>query len=135
MFFALGEWSDASVWPGSKVPAYYDEVWMNTADKSLAISSGYIASIDKLIVGRHVLNTNLNINGGALLVGSGDSDVLFVGQYEDAEGTVNMASGRVEVKGELAVSVSGRGSWIQDGGSVYVRDRFVIGRVSGSFKG
>ena len=99
---------------------------MNVPSKSLSIPSGFTANINKLVIGRHVTNTHLTING-VLNV----NDILFVGQYEAADGTVNLESGRVAVQGELAVSVSGKGTWIQNGGSVYVRDRFVIGRYFG----
>ncbi len=70
------------------------------------------------------------INGGTLFVGNGEEEVLFVGQYEDAEGTVTLDSGAVNVQGELAVAVSGKGTWVQESGTVSVRDRFVIGRYS-----
>ena len=36
------------------------------------------------------------------------------------------------MEGELAVSVSGPGTWIQHSGTVTVRDRFVIGRYGNS---
>ena len=118
-----------------------DELWMNTADISLTIPGDYTARIDKLIVGRHAMKSEVVINGGTLLVGHDDNNgggdgVLFVGQYDDASGTVKLNSGSlVDVQGELAVAVSGAGTWIQQSDTaVTVSHRFVIGRYGGETK-
>lgn len=112
-------------WMGlSPVPAPTDEVWMNTANSTLTISSSAatssstVAEIDKLIVARHVLNAHLLIHGGSLHVGGfggTGQDFIFVGQYPDATGAVSMDAGRIKVNGELAVAVSGGGTWTSTG--------------------
>lgn len=142
-----GDWFDPTTgWSPSTstLPTLDDELWMNTANTELTIdgtslnnnvSNNDVAGVDKLIVGRHALNTKLNIvNGASLWVGSGNGDVLFVGQYDDAEGSVTISdASHVTVLGELAVAVSGKGNWVQSSGStVTVRDRFVIGRYQTS---
>ena len=120
-------WGTATHWQPEGVPATGDEAWMNTADTHAVIGSGEQVVLNKLIVGRHALNVQLDIQGGELRL-EGPSSLLFIGQYDDASGIVTLNGGTIHSDGELSVGINGRGEYRQLAGDVRVDGRFSIGR-------
>jgi len=119
-------WNTADNWSPNGLPTISDGAWMNMADKAVTLPNGTSAQADHLIVGRHATGVSVTLNGGSLDL----AGLLFIGQYGDAEGTVTLNSGQLTIGGEFAVSVSGPGTFVQNGGTATAGARFVIGRYN-----
>jgi len=106
-----GLWSDPQTWTYKVPPVASSTVQIDVANGYVQTTPGSICT--SLTVGRHALNNQLIVQNSDLTV----SQTLWIGQYIDGSGSIQMGEDGVINCGSLRVGLNGTGNIIMNDNS------------------